>query len=87
MTDHNTAVIINAADDLHLPTPETVTEARAFQAAASELLDSVKAEQAPDLNTATLKTLAKTHAAAVPTRTGPPVPPSGPLRSRGCRAY
>ena len=65
MTDHNTAVIINAADDLHLPTPETVTEARAFQAAASELLDSVKAEQAPDLNTATLKTLAKTHAAAV----------------------
>jgi hypothetical protein len=63
--DRNVQTIINAAADLHLPTPETVTEARAFQAAASELLDSVKAEQAPDLNTATLKTLAKAHAEAV----------------------
>jgi hypothetical protein len=65
MIDHDAVIIINAAGDLHLPTPETVIEARAFQAAASALLNSVNAEQATDLNSANVKTLAKTHAAAV----------------------
>jgi hypothetical protein len=63
--DRNVQTIINAAADLNLPTPETVTEALAFQSAALALLDSVKTQSAPDLNTATLKTLTKAHAEAV----------------------
>jgi hypothetical protein len=45
--------------------PPVLVDARTFQAAASELLDSVKVEQPPDLNSVTLKTLVKTHARAV----------------------
>ena len=65
MTDHNTAVIIAAAADLHLPVPAPVTEARAFQTAALALLDAVRAEQAPDLDSATVKTITQAHVEAV----------------------
>jgi hypothetical protein len=65
MTDRNVQTILTAVDDLHLPTPETVTEALAFQSAATALLESVKAQSAPDLNAATVKTITKAHGEAV----------------------
>jgi hypothetical protein len=55
--------VIDALPESDYPT--VLVDALAFQSSASELLDSVKAEQAPDLNSATLKTLTKAHAAAV----------------------
>jgi len=63
--DHNVQTIINTGADLHLPVPAPVTEARAFQTAALALLDAVRAEQAPDLDSATVKTITQAHAAAV----------------------
>jgi hypothetical protein len=65
VNDHNTQTIIGAASSIDLPIPTAAAEAQAFAAEAHRLLDSVRTDSAPDLATATTKTLAKVHAAAV----------------------
>lgn len=58
-------IVISQAAELGIPKPAAVVQAEAFQAAATKFLETVTASVAPDLATATPKTVAEVFAAVV----------------------